>query len=68
MRIVSPTQIVMDRLAAFVHWGDRQSFDQAVLVASSAGTDWEVLGEWAEREGVDSTLIGRLKEKASARA
>ena len=29
LRIVSPTQIVMDRVAAYAHWRDRQSLDQA---------------------------------------
>ena len=66
VRVVSPTHIVMDRLAACVHWNDRQSFDQAILVSAEADVDWAVLGAWAKREGVASQLIQRLREKASA--
>jgi len=35
LRLLSPTQCVMDRLAAFYHWRDRQSLDQALLVAQT---------------------------------
>ena len=33
LKLLSPTQCVMDRLAAFYHWKDRQSLEQAVMVA-----------------------------------
>ncbi len=33
LRLLSPTQCVMDRLAAFYHWRDQQSLNQALLVA-----------------------------------
>jgi hypothetical protein len=32
LRFITPTLCVMDRLAAFWHWKDRQSWDQAVMV------------------------------------
>ncbi len=32
LKLPSPTQCVMDRLAAFYHWRGRQSLQQAVLI------------------------------------
>jgi hypothetical protein len=51
IHILSPTQIVMDRLAAFIHWNDPPSLDQAVLVAQKHPLDWESLEDWVSREG-----------------
>jgi len=31
LRVITPTLCVMDRLAAYWHWNDRQSWDQAVM-------------------------------------
>ena len=33
LRLLSPTDCVKDRLAAFFHWNDRQALEQALLVA-----------------------------------
>ena len=33
LTIISPTDCVKDRLAAYYHWGDRQCLEQAILVA-----------------------------------
>jgi len=54
IRIITPTQCVMDRLAAAASWQDLQSLEQAVMVATSqAGQlDWNELGEWILREGI----------------
>lgn len=61
LRIVTPTHIVMDRLAAYTHWRDGQSLDQAILVARRQKVDWAQLTDWARREGVDAAVIDRLK-------
>jgi hypothetical protein len=42
----------MDRLAAFVHWKDRQCYGQAIWVAQSQVIDWEDLEGWAANEGM----------------
>lgn len=65
LRIVTPTQSIMDRLAAYLHWKDRQAFDQAVMVARRQKIDWDVLAEWARREGADGGLIDSLRRRAS---
>ncbi len=65
LRIVTPTQIVMDRLAAFAHWHDRQSWDQAVMVAKRQEIDWDALREWADNERLSAGIAARLKRDAS---
>ena len=46
LRIITPTQSVMDRLAAVYAWNDVQSRDQAILVAANQDIDWEALELW----------------------
>ena len=61
VRIVTPIQILMDRLAAYVHWKDNQSFDQAVMVARRQSVDWRALYEWARRDGIADSVIDKLR-------
>lgn len=51
IRIISPTDSVKDRLAAYFHWGDRQGLAQAVLVAKTNSIDLESVKAWSIREG-----------------
>ena len=51
IQILSPTHMVMDRLAAFIHWTDPQALDQAVMVARAHALDWPSLEAWALEEG-----------------
>jgi hypothetical protein len=53
IEILTPTQCVMDRLAAFYHWRDRQALDQAVAVTSSQDVDLDVVRCWSTSEGHD---------------
>jgi hypothetical protein len=64
LRIVTPTQSVMDRMAAYVHWKDNQAFDQAIMIARRQPLDWTALREWASRENVDDALIRKLRRLA----
>lgn len=43
--------MVMDRLAAFFHWDDPQSLDQAVMIAAVNELDSPSLDFWAQAEG-----------------
>lgn len=52
LRVITPTYSVMDRLAAFLHWRDRQCYDQAIWVAQSQVIDWAELETWAANEGM----------------
>ena len=51
LRLLSPTDCVKDRLAAFYHWKDQQSFEQAVLIARDHNIDIEEVRRWSVNEG-----------------
>jgi hypothetical protein len=51
LRLLHPTDCVMDRLAAYIHWNDTESLEQALLVARSQPIDIERIAAWADAEG-----------------
>lgn len=67
VRILTPTQCVMDRLAAFYFWRDRQALDQAVLVATRNEVDIALVERWSKREGRDEHFQEFLTGLARAR-
>lgn len=50
IRLLPPTECVMDRLASFYHWDDRQALDQAVMVASRHPIKLEKIRNWSKKE------------------
>jgi len=50
LRMISPTDCVKDRLAAFYHWDDRQSLEQALMVTRAQKVDLLEINRWSERE------------------
>ena len=48
--MLTPTDCVKDRLAAFYHWDDHQSLDQAVWVAHTQPIRLKEIAEWSKRE------------------
>ena len=67
LRIITPTQSVMDRLAAHVAWNDNQALDQAAMVARKHDVDWAAVSEWALREGADPGVVERVRRLAARR-
>jgi len=51
LRIISPTESVKDRLAAYYFWNDLQSLEQAVLVAKHKPINVEEVRRWSLKEG-----------------
>jgi hypothetical protein len=51
IKLLSPTDSVRDRLSGFIHFGNRDYMDQAVLVASSHPVDWNKIERWCQGEG-----------------
>lgn len=49
--LLTPTDSVKDRLAAFYHWNDSQALNQAVLVAEACKVTLKELKRWSEKEG-----------------
>jgi len=50
LKMISPTDCVKDRLAAFYHWDDRQSLEQAMMVARAQEVDFLEIRRWSEKE------------------
>ena len=50
LRILTPTDCVVDRLAGFYHWNDEQCMEQAVAVASRHPVDLDRIRNWSARE------------------
>ncbi len=51
LRLISPTECVKDRLAGFYFWNDRQSLEQAILVASNNQINMNEIRKWSMKEG-----------------
>lgn len=54
LKLLTPTQCVMDRLAAYYYWNDQQSLEQAIAVAKSHQIDYIEVEEWSIAEGMVS--------------
>jgi hypothetical protein len=70
LSLLSPTDCVKDRLAAFYHWNDPQCLEQALLVAEAKKVDLREILRWsaAENKSVEFQEIRkRLSEAARKR-
>lgn len=68
--LLSPTDCVKDRLAAFYHWNDRQCLEQAVLVIEAKKIDLREIRRWsaaenklAEYEAIRGTLAKAARKR-----
>ena len=64
--MISPTDSVKDRLAAYYHRGDQQSLKQALLIARTKKVDLDEVKRWSENEGKIEefkTFINKATEK-----
>jgi len=52
LRLLSPTDCVKDRLAAYYHWDDRPSLEQAILVSLGTDVDLREVRRWSTAEGM----------------
>jgi hypothetical protein len=51
LKIISPTDCIKDRLAAYYDWGDQQSLLQATLVAQRNEIHIAEIRRWSQAEG-----------------
>lgn len=56
LRLLNPTYCVLDRLAQFIHWNDRQGLGQAVLVAARHPIELPVVEAWLAAEGYPQAI------------
>lgn len=55
--VLSPTDSIKDRLAAFFHWNDRQSLDQAKMIARLHPVNLDNIRQWAAQETQDTMKL-----------
>ncbi|NJM37194.1 MAG: nucleotidyltransferase family protein [Akkermansiaceae bacterium] len=69
LRLLSPTDCVKDRLAAYIHWNAGDCFDQAVLVCrvQKDRVDLQNVADWCEKEGGANAYV-RLAKRLSTPA
>lgn len=51
LTLISPTDCIKDRLAAYYYWHDRQALEQAVMVSRENEVDLEEIERWSGVEG-----------------
>jgi len=50
LKLLSPTDCVKDRLAAYYYWNDNQALEQALLVCRDQEVDLKEVERWSENE------------------
>lgn len=49
--MLTPTDSVKDRLAAYYHWNDPQALEQALMIAKAQKINMREVKRWSEKEG-----------------
>ena len=62
LKLLTPTDCIKDRLAAYYHWDDEQSLDQAIWVACENEFDMKSIEHWSLCEGMVEKFMA-FKEK-----
>lgn len=62
LKLLSPTQCVMDRLAAYYHWNDPQSLEQALLVAKAHPIKVNKVKSWSKSERAEDKFKEFLRQ------
>lgn len=62
--LLSPTDCVKDRLAAYYHWNDPQCLEQAILVAGARDVDLNEVQRWTAAEG-KTAEFRRIRKRLS---
>lgn len=67
LKLLSPKDCVKDRLAAYYHWNDRPSLEQAVMVSLAQSVDLKEIEKWSSNEGMAEKYPDFLEELDKAR-
>lgn len=65
VKMLSPTQSVMDRLAAYIAWKDIQCLDQAEWICEKHAVNFDKIKKWAKNEGATSEQLKVITERCS---
>jgi hypothetical protein len=68
LRLLSPTDCVKDRMAAYIHWKARAGFNQALLVCrrQHSRVDFEKVAAWCDREGAPEAYEELVQQLAKS--
>jgi len=66
IKMLSPTDSVKDRLAAYFYWNDPQSLEQAIMIAAIRKIDVKDIEKWVRNEG-KSGEYGKIKKYLSGK-
>ena len=62
LQLLTPTHSVMDRLAGYFHWNDKQNLDQALMIAKKHPIKIREIEEWSKSEGeIEKFKVFRAK-------
>jgi hypothetical protein len=64
LRIISATDSVKDRLAAYYHWGDEPCLQQARLIKKHCKVDLKEIERWSKGEGKEKEFQLFMEGKA----
>jgi hypothetical protein len=59
--LLTPTDSVKDRLAAYYHWNDPQALEQAVMISKAQKVDLKDIKRWSVAEGHEEKYETFLK-------
>lgn len=62
LKLLSPSDSVKDRLAAYYHWNDQQALEQALMVCEEQKIDIENIRKWSREEGMINKFINFKNE------
>jgi hypothetical protein len=68
LRLLAPTECVMDRLAAYFHWNDPQGLEQAICVSLKCEIDMDQIAAWSKREAATEKFKNFVAELDSRRS
>ncbi|MDO8608410.1 MAG: hypothetical protein Q7R40_17905 [Phaeospirillum sp.] len=57
LRLLRPVDSVKDRLAAFYHWNDRQSLEQALMICKTKRINMKEVERWSKKEGMTEKFL-----------
>jgi hypothetical protein len=64
LSLLSPTDCVKDRLAAYYHWSDPQCLEQALLVTEAESVDLREIRRWSKAEN-KAAEFERIRKRLS---
>ena len=53
LRLLTPTDAIKDRLAAYYHWNSERTLEQALWIAQKNSFDMDSIKQWSDKEGMN---------------